>query len=290
MSSCSSTSSSKEYLYENRRQAREYLAESAACLSRADSPCQSALPLWNSSHSRTEMVTVLPPVLERPAAVPFTHRRFKESSHHVMPLLLPTAPDTSELYCSYPLSTCTRSSALVKRDGSPSALSLSVPDSSGCTPAASVYDLPLSGSLSAEHTKGLLVCPVLIHSESTLSVSALSQSWDNDDVLKSLRDVTIDPQNKWEQDGWKQRKALVKARTLQSDASTADQHMFPWGTSHIDEVGPTYPVLQIPQPKVTVVKTVMVSETSEDGTKWLVECKFTEEIEEEPKKLFMFLV
>ncbi|KAG9090123.1 hypothetical protein FS749_000796 [Ceratobasidium sp. UAMH 11750] len=290
MSSCSSTSSNKEYLYENRRRAREYLAESAARLSRADSPCQSALPLRNSSCSRTETATVLPPVPERPAAVPFTHRRFKESSHHAMPLPLPTAPDASELYCSYPLSMRTRSSASVKRDRSPSVLSSSVPDSSECTPTPSMYDLPSSGSLSAEHTKGLLVRPVLICSESTSSVSALSRSWDNDDVLKSLRDVTIDPRNKRERDSRKQRKALVKARTLQSNASAADRRMFPWGTSHIDEVGPTYPVLQIPRPKVTVVKTVMVSETSEDGTERLVECKFTEEIEEEPKKLFTFLV
>ncbi|KAG9094561.1 hypothetical protein FS749_012227 [Ceratobasidium sp. UAMH 11750] len=284
MSSCSSTSSGKEYLYENRRRAREYLAESAARLSRADSPCQSALPLRNPSRSRAETVTVLPPVPERPAAVPFTHRRFKESSHHAMPLPLPTAPDASELYCSYPLSTRTRSSASVKRDGSPSALSSSVPDSSERTPTPSVYDLPSSGSLSAEHTKGLLVRPVLIRSESTSSVSALSRSWDDDDVLKSLRDVTIDPRNKRERDSRKQRKALVKARTLQNDASAADRRMFPWGTSHIDEVGPTYPVLQIPRPKVTVVKTVMVRETNKDGTERLVERKFTEEIEEEPKK------
>ncbi|KAG8732255.1 hypothetical protein FRC12_019366, partial [Ceratobasidium sp. 428] len=68
MSSCSSTSSGKEYLHENRRRAREYLAESAARLSRADSPCQSALPLRNSSRSRTETITVLPPVPEQPAA------------------------------------------------------------------------------------------------------------------------------------------------------------------------------------------------------------------------------
>ncbi|QRW04828.1 hypothetical protein RhiLY_03827 [Ceratobasidium sp. AG-Ba] len=284
MSSCSSNSSGKEYLYENRRRAREYLAESAARLSRADSPSQSALPLRNSSRPRSDAVDVLPAVPERPAAVPFTHRRFKESSHHAMSLPLPTAPDASELYCSYPLSTRTRSSASVRRDGSPDGLSSSVPDSAERTPTPSVYDMPLGGSLTAEHAKGLLVRPVLIRSESSASVSAMSRSWDDDDVLKSLRDTTIEPRMKRERDSRKQRKAFSKAHTLQSATSAADRRMFPWGTSHVDEVGPTYPVLQLPRPKTTVVRTVMVREPCKDGLERLVERKITEEIEEEPKK------
>lgn len=269
MSSSSSTSSGKEYLYENRRRAREYLAESAARLNRVDSPCQS--------------VTVLPPVPERPAAVPFTHRRFKESSHHAMPLPLPTAPDASELYASYPLSIRARPST--KRDLSPPALSSSVPESSTeRTPTPSVYDIPSCGSLTAEHTKGLLVRPVLIRSESTSSMSQLSRSWDDDNILESLRSVSIDSRSKGERESRKQRKALLKARTLQSAQSAENCRMFP------DEVGPTYPVLHIPRPKKTVVKTIVVRETRKDGSERLVERKVTEEIEEEPKKLFTFLI
>jgi hypothetical protein len=170
------------------------------------------------------------------------------------------------------------------REGSPPALSASVPDSTERTPTPSVYDLPSSGSFTPEHTKGLLVRPVLMRSESTSSVSVLSQSWNDDDVLRSLRDVSLDSRNKRERDCRKQRKSLVKARTLQSDTSAADRRMFPWGMSHPDEVGPTYPVLQVPRPKMTVVKTVMVREARKDGSERLVERKITEEVEEEPKK------
>lgn len=112
----------------------------------------------------------------------------------------------------------------------------------------------------------------------------LSRSWDEDDVLESLRCINIATANKRERDSRKQRKGLAKARTLQSDATAANQRLFPWGTSHPDEVGPTYPVLQIPRPKKTVVKTVMVREVRKDGIERLVERKITEEVEEEPKK------
>ncbi|KAB5591125.1 hypothetical protein CTheo_5450 [Ceratobasidium theobromae] len=231
MSSSSSASSGQDYLYENRRRAREYLAESAA---RRNCP-----------------VVDLPPVPERPAAVPFTHRRFKESSHHAITLPLPTPPDASELYASYPLSRT--------RDTSPGAER---------TPTPSVYDVPTCGSLTAEHTKGLLVRPVLIRSDSASQLS----SWDSDNILESLR--TIDSRNSRERESRKPRRSLVKSRTL------PDMPRSPT----TDHVGPTYAVLQLPRPKTTVVKTTIVRETLPDGTERLVERKITQLVEEEPKK------
>ncbi|CAE6470208.1 unnamed protein product [Rhizoctonia solani] len=274
MSSSSSASSSKDYLHENRRRARAYLAESAARLNRSDS-CQSALPRDQPESP------ALPPVPERPAAVPFTHRRFKESSHHAMPLPLPTAPDASELYASYPLSVRTRSDASV-RDPSPPALSSSLPESgTERTPTPSVYDLPLCGSLSAEKTKGLLVRPVLIRSDSTSTMSQLSSSWDEDNILESLRSVHIDSRNKGERESRRPRKPLSKTRTPKSNS---ENRRIP------DEVGPTYPVLQFPRPKKTVVRTIIAREVLKDGTERLVERRITEEVEEEPKKLFTFII
>lgn len=278
MSSSSSASSSKDYLHENRRRARAYLAESAARLNRSDSPCQSALP-----RDQPESAAALPPVPERPAAVPFTHRRFKESSHHAMPLPLPTAPDASELYASYPLSVRTRSDASVKRDSSPP-LSSSLPESGAeRTPTPSVYDLPLCGSLSAEKAKGLLIRPVLIRSESTSTMSQLSSSWDDENILESLRTVQIDSRSKGERESRRPRKPLSKTRTSKSN-SYSESRRIP------DEVGPTYPVLQLPRPKKTVVKTIIAREVLKDGSERLVERKVTEEIEEEPKKLFTFII
>ncbi|CAE6523152.1 unnamed protein product [Rhizoctonia solani] len=278
VSSSSSASSSKDYLHENRRRSRAYLAESAARLNRSDSPCQSALP-----RDHTESTTTLPPVPERPAAVPFTHRRFKESSHHAMPLPLPTAPDASELYASYPLSVRTRSDASVTRDHSPPALSSSFPESgTERTPTPSVYDLPLCGSLSAEKTKGLLVRPVLIRSESTSTMSPLSSSWDDENILDSLRSIHIDSKNKGERESRRPRKPLSKSRSLKNSSSAENRRMYATGTP--DEVGPTYPVLQLPRPRKTVVKTIIAREVLKDGSERLVERKVTEEIEEEPKK------
>ncbi|KAG8691635.1 hypothetical protein FRC11_014012 [Ceratobasidium sp. 423] len=270
MSSSSSASSSKDYLHENRRRARAYLAESAARLNRSDS-CQSALP-----RDQPEPAAALPPVPERPAAVPFTHRRFKESSHHAMPLPLPTAPDASELYASYPLSVRTRSDASVR--DSPPSLSSSLPESgTERTPTPSVYDLPLCGSLSADKTKGLLVRPVLIRSESTSTMSRLSSSWDDDNILESLRSVQIDSRNKGERESRRPRKPLFKARTPKYNSNAENRRIS-------DEVGPTYAVLQLPRPKKTVVRTIIAREVLEDGNERLVERRVTEEIEEEPKK------
>ncbi|CEL58181.1 hypothetical protein RSOLAG1IB_02926 [Rhizoctonia solani AG-1 IB] len=281
MSSSSSASSGKDYLYENRRRARAYLAESAARLNRSDSPCQSALP-----RDQPEVAPVLPPVPERPAAVPFTHRRFKESSHHAMPLPLPIAPDASELYASYPLSVRTRSEASVKRDPSPSALSSSLPESgTERTPTPSVYDLPLCSSLSAEKTKGLLVRPVLIRSESASTMSPLSGSWDGDNILESLRNIQLDSKPRVE--SRRSRKPMSKTRMPKN--SNAENRRTQ-ATSTPDEVGPTYPVLQLPRPKKIVVKTIIAREVLRDGTERLVERKVTEEVEEEPKKLFTFLI
>ncbi|CAE7158269.1 unnamed protein product [Rhizoctonia solani] len=275
MSSSSSASSNKEYLHENRRRSRAYLAESAARLNRSDSPCQSALP-----RDQPETTAILPPVPERPAAVPFTHRRFKESSHHAMPLPLPTAPDASELYASYPLSVRIRSDASVKRDPSPSALSSSLPESgTERTPTPSVYDLPLCGSFTAEKTKGLLVRPVLIRSESTSTMDQLSSSWDDENILESLRSVHIDSRNRGERESRRPRKPLSRARTPKN-AENKRTH----GASTPEEVSPTYPVLQLPRPKKIVVKTVLTRELLSNGVERLVERKVTEEIEEEPKK------
>ncbi|KAJ1310962.1 hypothetical protein OPQ81_009473 [Rhizoctonia solani] len=283
ISSSSSTSSSKDYLHENRRRARAYLAESAARLNRSDSPCQSALP-----RDQPESPVALPPVTERPAAVPFTHRRFKESSHHAMPLPLPTAPDASELYASYPLSVRTRSEASVKRDPSPSVLSSSLPESgTERTPTPSVHDLPLCGSLSAEKTKGLLVRPVLIRSESTSTMSQLSCSWDDENILESLRSIQIDSRNKGERESRRPRKPLSKSRAPKNNSN---ENKRTFGTCTPDEDGPTYPVLQLPRPKKTVVKTIVARETLQDGSVRLVERKVTEEVEEEPKKLFTFVI
>ncbi|CAE6385897.1 unnamed protein product [Rhizoctonia solani] len=279
MSSSSSASSNKEYLHENRRRSRAYLAESAARLNRSDSPCQSALP-----RDQPECTTALPSVPERPAAVPFTHRRFKESSHHAMPLPLPTAPDASELYASYPLSGRIRSEASLRRDPSPPLLSSSFPESgTERTPTPSVYDLPLCGSLTAEKTKGLLVRPVLIRSESTSTIDHLSSSWDNENILESLRSVHIDSRNRGERESRRPRKPLSKTRAPKN-AENRRMH----GASTPEEVGPTYAVLQLPRPKKTVVKTIIAREVLPDGTERLVERKVTEQVEEEPKKLFTF--
>ncbi|KAF8761948.1 hypothetical protein RHS01_00480 [Rhizoctonia solani] len=278
MSSSSSASSGKDYLYENRRRARAYLAESAARLNRSDSPCQSALP-----RDQPEAAVVLPPVPERPAAVPFTHRRFKESSHHAMALPLPVAPDASELYAFYPLSVRTRSEASVRRDPSPPALSSSLPESgTERTPTPSVYDAPLCGSLTAEKTKGLLVRSVLIRSESTSTMEQLGSNWDEDNILDSLRGVQLDSRNKTDRESRRSRKPLSKPKAPKSFSNIEKRRIH--GTSTPEEVGPTYPVLQLPRPKKTVVKTIVAREVLEDGTERLVERKVTEEVEEEPKK------
>ncbi|KAF8609786.1 hypothetical protein BDV93DRAFT_153818 [Ceratobasidium sp. AG-I] len=300
--------SSIELLEEHRQWSRTLLAESADRLSRSSS--RAAISAESTTLPKPKPKPELKPRDddETPAAIPFSHRRWKEGSKDGRSEMRNVDVDVAALYDSYPMSQRVRSASSFGSSSSvrPGSMSLStVSDAASIRTASSRSSARRCGGLSADATRGLLVPSVMIREDSDFSAPSVHSASDDgeeaDGYFSMRRNRTITQRAHSHSKSVSGSVHSAKSRKSKPQTEKTIQELVreaggpeygsrqgirpaSWSTDCQSD-GPLYEVTRTPPGPI---KRHVVHEVDVDGKK---ELRIVQEDRwEEPQKLFHFMV
>ncbi|CAE6424436.1 hypothetical protein RSOLAG1IB_02930 [Rhizoctonia solani AG-1 IB] len=294
--------SSLELLEEHRQWSRALLAESAERLSHSESPA--AISAESTTLPKPKSKPGLPKrdQDETPAPVPFTHRRWKEGGKDVRSEMTRSSSidvDVAALYDQYPMSQRVRStssfgSGSSMRRGSMTASTVS--DTASIRTTSSRGSTRRQGALSADATRGLLVPSVMIREDDC--AHSISEDGEEPESYFMRRNRTITQRTHSYYKSTSEAPRSPKSRSdktiqeLVREARGPEYHKRQGSrpVSSLGDATPSGPLYEITRSPSGPIKRHTIEEVEVDGKKELriVEQSCWEQ--EEPQKLFHFMI